>query len=146
MAFNTVSEKTPKTATIKSIDQARSARNQNLPGDFENWAELAKHADTPATAMLIVSFLDKAPELKLRHAGLYLRAANVVQTIQAARARELAEKAREAAQQQANDRAQAIAKAKQVTFFVYRCVRIVPRALFALFEMLVVRREMKAQS
>jgi hypothetical protein len=61
--------------------------------DLKQWESLVSRIAEPATAEVIVEFLDTDPTLKGRHAGIYMRARETVLRTRARRAK--ADKRRE---------------------------------------------------
>ena len=75
------SQSSSLTLNTRYLEQVRRVRERNkrsFHSDAAHWAQLGRNVDNPATARLIVNYLDQAPHLKQRHGGLYLRAMTVV--------------------------------------------------------------------
>ena len=75
----------------KQLEQGRQAREYQKPADLEHWQEIGKRIEDPATAELVVNFMDQHPALKARLGGLYVRAQETLRQKRLALARAAAE-------------------------------------------------------
>lgn len=64
-------------AKIDAKQQALGAAMRTM--EVDQWKYLVARIDDPATARLVVEFLDNDPALKGRYAGIYIRARDTVQ-------------------------------------------------------------------
>ncbi len=111
----------------QQLEQGRTAREHQRPSDFDHWLEIGKRVDDPATAEIIVDFMDRHPTVKARLGGLYVRAQDTLRQRRVALGKEVAEQlAREYA-----DRRRFLQNlgrhVQTMGYLIYRSVRLVFR-------------------